>query len=125
MAGFSSFGARRCLILRAPLLLVSGLTSWLSRAQETDPVISVDTHLVVLQASVRDARGRIVSGLGKESFHVTEDGRAQTIGLFTNEDVPVAAGLVIDNSGSMRNKISDVTAAALEFARASNPLDQI
>lgn len=125
MAVFSLFGARRFLILRAPLLLMSGLTSWLSRAQEIDPVISVDTHLVVLQASVRDASGRIVSGLGKESFHVTEDGRAETIGLFTNEEVPVAAGLVIDNSGSMRNKLSDVTAAALEFARASNPLDRI
>lgn len=125
MAGFSSFGARRFLILRAPLLFASGLTSWLSRAQEIDPVISVDTHLVVLQASVRDARGRIVSGLDKESFHVTEDGRAETISLFTSEDVPVAAGLVIDNSGSMRTRISDVTAAAMEFARASNSLDRI
>jgi VWFA-related protein len=125
MADFSVFGARRFLILRAPFLLAPSLTSWLLRAQEADPVISVDTHLVVLQVSVRDAKGHIVPGLGKESFHVREDGRAEAVSLFTNEDVPVAAGLVIDNSGSMRDKISDVTAAAMEFARASNPLDQI
>src|ERR1700733_325570 len=109
MADFSFFGARRFFILRAPFLLAPGIYSWLSRAQETDPVISVDTHLVVLQAGVRDARGRIVFGLGKESFHVMEDGRPETISLFTNEDVPVAAGLVIDNSRSMRTRISDVT----------------
>ncbi len=125
MADFSFCGARRFLILRAPFLLVPGISSWLSHAQETDPVISVDTHLVVLQASVRDAAGRIVSGLDRESFRVTEDGRPQAVSLFTNEDVPVAVGLVIDNSSSMRNRISEVTAAALEFARTSNPLDQM
>src|ERR1700733_4529118 len=109
MADFSFFGARRFFILRAPFLLAPGTYSWISRAQETDPVISVDTHLVVLQAGVRDARGRIVSGLGKENFHVTEDGGPEAISLFPNEDTPVAAGLAIDNSGSMRTKMSDVT----------------
>ncbi len=120
-----SFVARRLLILRAPFLFVPGIGSWLLRAQDADPVISVDTRLVVLRVNVRDARGRIVYGLGKDSFRVMEDGQAETIRHFTDEDVPAAVGLVIDSSGSMRHRASDVIAPAMQFARASNPLDQI
>jgi len=44
---------------------------------------------------------------------------------FSHDDVPVTIGLVIDGSGSMRPKRSDVIAAALAFARSSNVEDQM
>ncbi len=44
---------------------------------------------------------------------------------FKYEDVPVAVGLIVDNSGSMRRKRKEVTAAALAFARSSNPRDEM
>lgn len=87
--------------------------------------ISVDVSLVVLHVSARDSRGRFVAGLEKENLRVFEDGKLQTIRFFEHEDAPVSAGLIVDNSTSMRRKRSDVTAAALAFARSSNPRDEV
>ena len=87
--------------------------------------ISVNVDLVVLHATVRYGKGGFVSGLQKQDFRVYEDGRPQTIGLFQHEDVPVAVGLVVDNSGSMKRKRSDVAAAALAFVRSSNLDDEM
>ena len=90
-----------------------------------DSTISVDVNLVVLHATVLDRKGGFVSGLRKEDFHVYEDGAPQVIRVFDHEDVPVAVGLAVDNSGSMRRKRKEVTAAALAFVRASNPRDEM
>src|ERR1700730_7588408 len=87
--------------------------------------IRTNVNLVVLRATVRDRKGAPVSGLGKEDFQVFEDKVPQQIESFSHEDVPVTVGLVIDNSGSMRSKRSDVIDAALAFARSSNPEDQV
>src|SRR5271169_6538458 len=87
--------------------------------------IRTSVDLVVLRATVRDRRGAAVAGLDKEDFQVFEDKIPQQIESFSHEDVPVTVGLVIDNSGSMRSKRSDVINAALAFARSSNPEDQV
>src|SRR5271169_4401956 len=87
--------------------------------------IRTSVDLVVLRATVRDRKGAPVAGLGKEDFQVFEDKVPQQIESFSHEDVPVTIGLVIDNSGSMRSKRSDVINAALAFARSSNPEDQV
>ena len=87
--------------------------------------ISVDVDLVVLQATVRDREGHTVMELGRRDFQVFEDGRPQAIRLFRHEDTPVTVGLVIDHSGSMREKLADVTAGAQAFVHSSNPHDQM
>jgi Ca-activated chloride channel homolog len=96
---------------------------------QTDQVgpyaIRSNVDLVVLRASVRDHRGAPISGLTQENFRVYQDKVLQQIESFSHEDIPVTAGLVIDNSGSMRHKHSDVIGAALAFARSSNPMDEI
>jgi VWFA-related protein len=81
--------------------------------------------MVVLHATVLDHKNVLVSGLDKQNFQISEDGVPQQIKHFSHEDIPVTVGLVIDNSGSMGPKRSDVIAAALAFARSSNPKDQI
>jgi VWFA-related protein len=86
---------------------------------------SVELDLVVLQATVRDRAGRTVPGLGERDFQVYQDGALQSIRLFRHEDTPVTIGLVVDHSGSMREKLGEVTAAARTFVRASNPEDQM
>ena len=78
-------------------------------------------NLVVLHATVQNSKGGFVSGLREQSFHVFEDGVPQVIRVFEHEDVPVAVGLVIDNSGSMGRKRKELIAAALTFVRSSNP----
>ena len=87
--------------------------------------ISVDVDLVVLQATVRDREGHTVEKLSREDFEVFEDGAPQRIRLFRHEDTPVTVGLVIDHSGSMREKLADVTAGARAFVHSSNSDDQM
>jgi Ca-activated chloride channel family protein len=87
--------------------------------------IRTNVDLVVLRAIVRDHKGAPVSGLTQENFQVYEDKVLQQIESFSHEDIPVTVGLVIDTSGSMRPKHSDVIRAALAFARSSNPEDQM
>jgi Ca-activated chloride channel homolog len=87
--------------------------------------IGVDVDLVVFNVTVTDGKDRQVSGLKADDFQIREDNRLQKIKLFNAEDVPASVGLIIDNSGSMRNKRTDVVNAALAFAGASNPEDEI
>src|SRR5205085_8494909 len=53
------------------------------------------------------------------------DGIRQSVRLFRHEDIPVTVGLVVDHSGSMRPKLSDVVAAARTFVLSSSPEDQM
>ncbi|HLP99693.1 MAG TPA: VWA domain-containing protein [Candidatus Limnocylindria bacterium] len=86
--------------------------------------IKVDVNLVVLHTTVLDDRGRFADGLKQEEFRVFEDKVEQKLAVFKREDIPVSFGLVIDNSGSMRDKRERVNAAALIFVRTSNPADE-
>jgi VWFA-related protein len=89
-----------------------------------DSKIRVDVNLVVLHTTVIDDRGRFADGLKQENFRVLEDKVEQKLSLFKREDIPVSMGLVIDNSGSMRDKRPRVNQAALTLVEASNPQDE-
>lgn len=80
---------------------------------------------VVLHATVLDEHGRMVTNLDRNDFQVYEDGVPQNITSFRREDIPVALGIVIDNSGSMRDKRPAVNQAAINLVRASNPQDEV
>lgn len=86
---------------------------------------SVDVALVVLQATVSDRQGSVVSTLGERDFEVYEDGAPQHIQLFRNEDIPVTAGLIVDHSTSMSPKLKEAAAAARVFVRSSNRQDEM
>jgi Ca-activated chloride channel family protein len=88
-------------------------------------VIRKDVDEVLLHASVVDDKQHIVTNLNKNDFSVFEDGKPQTIISFHHEDIPVAMGIVIDNSGSMREKRAKVNQAALNLVRSSNPQDEV
>ena len=98
----------------------------ISELRQVDPYkISVSVSSVVLHATVENRKGALVSGLGKDNFQVYEDGAQQQLDFFSHEDIPVTVGLVLDNSGSMAAKRNEVIAAALAFARSSNPQDEM
>src|ERR1700675_1428168 len=86
--------------------------------------IKVDVNLVVLHTTVLDDRARFAEGLKQENFRVLEDKVEQKLAVFKREDVPVSMGLVIDNSGSMRDKRPRVNEAALTLVQTSNPQDE-
>jgi Ca-activated chloride channel family protein len=106
-------------------------TSPASSGQQQTPdesgtyVIRKDVDEVLLHATVVDDKQRIVTDLDKSAFTVFEDGKPQTIVSFRHEDIPVAMGIVIDNSGSMREKRAKVNQAALNLVRSSNPQDEV
>lgn len=80
---------------------------------------------VTLHATVVDDKNRLVTDLSRSDFTVYEDGQPQKITSFRREDIPVAMGIVIDNSGSMRDKRTAVNAAAINFVKSSNPQDKV
>ena len=80
---------------------------------------------VVLHAVVVDGQNNLIANLDKNSFRVYEDSKPQEITSFYQEHVPVALGLLIDNSGSMRPKRPSVNQAALNLVRASNAQDEV
>ncbi|MBZ5687277.1 MAG: VWA domain-containing protein [Acidobacteriia bacterium] len=79
----------------------------------------------MLHATVVDDYGKLVTSLDRNAFSVYQNGQPETITSFRREDVPVAIGIVIDNSGSMRDKRAKVNQAVLNLIRASNPEDEV
>ena len=88
-------------------------------------VFRKDVDEVLLHASVIDDKQHIVTNLDRSDFTVFEDGKPQNIISFHHEDIPVSIGILIDNSGSMREKRNKVNQAALNLVRASNPKDEV
>ena len=88
-------------------------------------VLRKDVDEVMLHATVVDDKQRIVTTLDRNAFTVFEDGKPQSIISFHHVDIPVAMGIVIDNSGSMREKRNKVNQAALNLVRSSNPQDEV
>lgn len=103
---------------------VAALTVLAAPAQEPS-FRATSSELVVLPVIVTDHRGAFVADVGRERFSVFDNGRPVPIEIFTNQDAPATVGLVIDASSSMRNKMGEVQAAALAFARSSNPEDEL
>ena len=78
---------------------------------------------VLLNCTVIDDKGRTVTDLRQDAFRVWEDGVPQTVNSVLHEDLPVSMGILVDNSGSMRDKRSAVNVAAYKLLQASNPKD--
>ncbi|MGH9813448.1 MAG: VWA domain-containing protein [Candidatus Acidiferrales bacterium] len=87
--------------------------------------IKVDVDLVILHATVVDGKGHLVTDLPAQHFRVYEDNVEQKLDRVRNEDVPITAGLVLDNSASMRPNRHQMMAGALRFVETSNPYDEI
>jgi Ca-activated chloride channel family protein len=103
--------------------LAIALVLYTTVAGQEPPTFHAETRLVVLNATVKNRQGELITGLDQRAFTVYENGKPQPIAVFRRDDVPVSIGLVIDNSGSMRALRAKVETAALAFVRASNPLD--
>jgi Ca-activated chloride channel family protein len=93
--------------------------------QDDSATFKLDTQLVPLYVSVVDKNGKMVTNIPQSAFKVFENNVEQTLKIFNREDVPVSMGIIIDNSGSMREKRPKVAAAALELIKASNPQDEV
>jgi len=111
-----------CLLLAIFLLLSSDFSHAFRQDQ---PVFKAESELVVLHVSVRDRSGRYITGLDRDAFTVIDDGKPQTLAMFSADDVPASVGLLIDNSNSMRPNRERVIVSAVEFVKHSHPKDEI
>lgn len=88
-------------------------------------VVRVDTQLVSVPAVVTDSAGRPVSGLRPENFRIIEDGQPQTIANFGTTETPFEIALLLDTSGSTRDDVALIRAAANSFIQALRPGDKV
>ncbi len=95
------------------------------QSQDEDPVFRSDTRLVILPISVSDKNGKLITDIPQKAFKVYENGAEQPIKIFRREDVPISLGIIIDNSGSMREKRQKVETASMDLVKASNPQDEV
>jgi Ca-activated chloride channel family protein len=117
--------------LGVPLILYAAvlgedLCSQPAKPKQEDQGYTIRTtsRLVLLDVSVKSSGG-FVTGLTKDDFKVSEDGKPQQISQFGAADQPVTVGIVVDESGSMGPKRTEVITAALQFIQASNPHDEL
>ncbi len=116
---------RRTLIASLALAAAAWAQQGPAAVEESGTVFRTDARIVVCHTTVVDKEGRLVTNLPKDAFSVYEDGVKQEIKEFKREDIPVSIGLIIDNSGSMRDKRARVEAAALALVKESNPDDEV
>jgi Ca-activated chloride channel family protein len=87
-------------------------------------VLKAETELTLVNVTVTDPYGRLVTGLERNNFRVFEDGEEQEILTFSSEDVPISIGVIFDMSGSMADKVDKSRLAAVQFFRTANPSDE-
>jgi len=95
-----------------------------SRMDPHSKTLKIDVDLVLVNATVSDPLGRMVSGLQKDNFQLWEDKVEQKIEYFSSEDTPLSIGLIFDATGSMSDKISTARDAAATFLKMGNPEDE-
>ena len=89
----------------------------------TKPIVK-DVNLVLVPVTITDPMNRLVTGLEKDNFQLTDNGQPQEIRHFSSEDAPISLGVIFDVSGSMADKIDKSRQAVVEFFRTANPQDE-
>lgn len=79
------------------------------------PIFRAGTKMVPLYATVTDTNGRLMPGLGREDFEVLDDGKPQSISVFSSEQQSITVVVMLDTSGSMTPNIDLVKQGAEQF----------
>jgi Ca-activated chloride channel homolog len=82
--------------------------------------LQVDVDLVLVPTTVTDSLNRPITDLQKQDFLVLEGDERQDIKYFTQEDMPISVGILLDTSGSMKSKFELAREALSEFFRNAN-----
>ncbi|MDT5158602.1 MAG: Ca-activated chloride channel [Acidobacteriota bacterium] len=97
-----------------------------ARAQGPDePVVRVESNLVILNVGVADHKGQSVTDLSSHDFSVYEDGVKQSIVSFEPAASPFSLVLLLDMSGSTINFRPTLRQSALRFIDALGPEDRV
>jgi Ca-activated chloride channel family protein len=120
------FDKRRPLNLIALALALLLFPPFSVAAQDPDQAgIRVNVNLVMLDATVKDKAGQIMSDLKKENFEVREDGMPQKLAVFGRDELPLNVALVLDLSDSIGPFLGPLRDAATSTLAALKPDDQV
>lgn len=92
---------------------------------DTRPRFSASVGTVSLAVTLLDEKNRLVSGLDATNFRVYEDGVQQELEFFSVGELPLKLVILIDTSGSMRQKLALAQEAALGFVESLKPGDEV
>jgi Ca-activated chloride channel family protein len=87
--------------------------------------LRVDVNLILIEATVRDERGRLANALRREDFRIFEDDVEQEILHFSRDELPLAVALVVDRSGSVAPYFPQIRHAARETLKLLKPGDLV
>jgi Ca-activated chloride channel family protein len=117
----------KCLVTMLLLpLLCSATIRWQGKKASSNArnaALKIDVDLVLVNATVSDSQGRMVTNLERENFQLWEDKVEQKIEHLSHEDTPFTIGLIFDATRSMSDKISTARDAAVTFLKTGNPED--
>jgi VWFA-related protein len=101
------------------------LTATVTRAQDPDEVLKVNTALVQLNVGVVDRQGRPITNLSRDEFAVYEDEVLQPITNFEPTTAPFSLVLLLDMSGSTQSFRPTLKQSAFRFLDALSPNDRV
>src|SRR5689334_15808934 len=105
-------------------VLLIGLTAAYAQRGDTSKTLKIDIDLALVNASVTNVDGQVVTDLRRENFQLFEDNVEQEIRYFSTETTPVSLGIIFDASHSMEGKIGLATKAAVTFLENGTPEDE-
>jgi Ca-activated chloride channel homolog len=108
--------------LAAALAVAAGTAAQQPPAQP--PTFTTGNRTVGIYATVTDAQGRLVTDLARDDFGVDDNGKRQTLTLFSNDVQPITLIMLLDRSGSMKPNFSLEVQGAEAFVNAMGPADR-
>src|SRR3954471_1906941 len=96
----------------------------LAAPQTQPPQFGAANRTVAVYATVTGARGRLVPDLTRDDFAVDDNGKRQTLTLFSNDVQPITVIMLLDRSGSMKPNLELEERAAEAFVQAMLPGDK-
>src|SRR5580704_2403925 len=88
------------------------------------PTFSTANRTVAVYATVSEAGGRIIPDLERDVFAIEDNGKKQELTLFANDVQPITVVVLLDRSGSMKQKFTIVERAAEAFVTSMGPADK-
>jgi VWFA-related protein len=92
--------------------------------KSTGAVLKQEVNLVLMDVTVRDSKGKLLTDLRKEDFALQEDGTTKAIQYFSQDELPLAVALVLDRSGSMKPSFAQLRQSVTKALSVLRPDDR-
>jgi len=106
------------------VFVLIGIGAVVSVAQEVE-TIKTDTNLVTVPVIVTSRNGLYVTDLTKDEFKIAEDGVPHEVAFFGKVAAPFHVILLLDTSGSTKDKLRQIQNAAFVFVQQLQPADRV